>query len=212
MINKFCIPALLVPAFTLTACGGGSDSPTATPEPAPVDPVPVDVPMVISDFNNGSADGWSVTLAASESVSTDGVCGLVAVEADPGYLCARPAGDGDTSYFLSPAKFNGDLNVYSTLSFDLVTAGGSYYDTGFGFSGDISISNGVSTATLTFAPDARPSSEWTSFQFSLGDEAIWSVDDGQPLATVLQSVTELRIRAEFATGTDDAGLDNVVLQ
>jgi len=166
---------------------------------------------VLSSFDDGMTDGWTITSADNASVSTDGICGLVQVDPSPGFLCADATGEGGTSYYVAPSKFLGDLNVYSSLNFRLVADGGDYYDSGFGFIGDISISNGVSTASYTFSEEERPMSVWRNYVIPLIDNGSWIVDDGSALPTVLQSVVDLRIRAEFGVGPDNSGLDDVFL-
>jgi len=176
-----------------------------------VSPIPID-----TRFDDGRADGWTVTGSATGSdtatVSTNGICGLVQVDPNSGFLCSDAASDGGTSYFVAPEKFTGDFNVFSTLNFRLVTNGGSYFNSGFGFDGDISIFNGVSRAFLVFTEDQQPTDVWRTYQIPLNDESAWEVDDGSALSSVLQNVTELRIRAEYGVGADNGGLDDVSLE
>ena len=211
-IKRFSLTGSVILAFSLSSgCGGSSDSSEDTQEP--IDPFIPNGPSVISNFNGGTTDGWTVTNVDAATVSTDGNCGLVEVEPDPGFLCADANdSDGGTSYFIAPSQFRGDLNVYSSLSFDLVANGGSFFNSGFGFDGDVVISNGVSTASYIFPENGAPTSEWTTYQISLTDTESWVVDDGAALPTVLQSVSELRIRAEYGVGEDSAGLDDVALE
>jgi len=190
----------------------GSES-TANPELTDESIGAMESPIVTqSSFDDGIADGWTITSVESANVSIDGVCGLVQVEPSSGFLCADASEEGGTSYFVAPEKFLGDLNVYSSLNFRLVADGGNYYDSGFGFVGDISISNGVSTASYTFSDEERPMMMWRNYEIPLIDNGDWIVDDGSALPTVLQSVIDLRIRAEYGVGMDSSGLDDVFLK
>jgi len=184
-----------------------SGSPTGESDQSSGLPIPV-----VSNFEEGVNDGWTLTDSNTPLVSTDGSCGLVQVDTNPGFLCADANEEGGTSYFVAPEKFNGDLNVYSTLKFRIVANGGTYFDSGFGFDGDIVLSNGVSQASYTFTEDQRPTDVFRNYEISLTDSELWQISDGSPLSTVLQSTTALRIRAEYGAGADNSGLDDVSLE
>lgn len=204
--------------FLLHGCDSNSSSSSSNNEPAgqstaqeneeltPSEQAP---PTRLTNFDDGNADGWAITSADVPFISTDGNCGSIQVESEPGFICADANEDGGTSYFVAPAEFLGDINVFSNLNFDLIANGGTYFNSGFGFDGDVVITNGVSTASITFTEEQEPDNTFRTYIIPLNENGNWVVDDGSPLSTVFQNITELRIRAEYGTGPDNSGLDNI---
>jgi hypothetical protein len=121
-------------------------------------------------------------------------------------------GDG---FFLAPAAYLGDWSAaYGlTLSYD---AYARY--TGWKMN-DVYIVGNSQTLSLWFPTNPLP--QWTHFSVTLNTNAGWqyglNYDTIGAMATeaqirsVLSNVTQLRIRQEFAYGTDESGLDNVTL-
>ena len=162
---------------------------------------------IISVFDTGSLDEWDVTLA-SKSNPSDGKCG--SFEGTVGYLCSVPGGEGKTSYFVAPEKFTGDISEYKTLNFDIWRKGGNYFETGYSSYGDIVIKNESKTAIIIFNSDTRPIDAWKSYSIEF-DSNSWVLVGATSIGEILSNITSFEIRAEFATGTDYAGLDNFSL-
>lgn len=169
-------------------------------------------PLASSNFDAG-LEGWTVvnwdgsgTPAIPSWHDTGGFPG--------GYIRGWDMhGDG---FWLAPPTFAGDWSsAYGgSLSYDAFTTYNNWV------MNDVYIvgTNGV---TLSFRCSNNPASSWTHFTVPLAAGAGWQYglhyDTIGPAATeeqiraVLAQVASLRIREEFAYGSDDSGLDNVVL-
>lgn len=157
-----------------------------------------------STFDGTSMDGWTLYLGSLENPGSGGSGG----GADNGYLYTAPPGDSRTSYFVAPADYHGDWRNYEALQFDLWSAGGSFYTSGYAMYGDVFLANGDLTAQLLLP--ARPGSSWESFTIQLDDSEAWILgEDVTALEEVLANVTDFQIRAEYGVGGDETGLDNV---
>ncbi len=155
------------------------------------------VSSIVSTFEDGSMDGWTLYLGELSNTS--------------GYLETYPPGEGATSYYVAPPSFHGDWSSFSTLSFDLLSKGGSYYD-GYSYSGydDIYITNGGMTAQRSF-PNPHDGS-WQTYNIPLYDDGSWTLGGGATsFLDILTNVTEFQIRAEYGAGNDSSSLDNVSL-
>jgi hypothetical protein len=117
---------------------------------------------------------------------------------------------GATSYYIAPSKYHGDWRLYSELKLDLWSRGGGYFDSGYRIHGDIYIVSGFATAHR-FLPQ-RPPEQWKTFIIPLVDDGQWIFGGGATALTdVLVNVTDFQIRAEYGTGSDTSGLDNIEL-
>lgn len=164
-------------------------------------------PLAIKSTFNASNEGWRVigdtTAEAATFRSTGGNPG--------GYAEAADAATGGVMYWLAPAKFLGDRSGFyeGKLLFDLRQ---SATDTQFD-DNDVELEGGG--LTLTFNHSPNPGTNWTHYAISLRETAGWR--NGSVAATeadmrnALKNLTALRIRAEFRTGADTDGLDNVTL-
>ncbi|HNE82337.1 MAG TPA: tandem-95 repeat protein [bacterium] len=159
-----------------------------------------------SKFDAGM-ENWSTVNDVSDSAyrSTGGNPG--------GYFTATDAVTGAWWYFNAPSKFLGDLSsVYDkTLRYDIKQ---SPAGTDNSQPDVILIGNGVQ---LNYDFPANPRTTFTSFGLVFNETAGWkktsgSVPTQSELQNVLSNVTALRIRGEYASGTDSAGLDNVILE
>jgi hypothetical protein len=93
---------------------------------------------------------------------------------------------------------------------EMESSGGSYYDSDFGYRGDIYIESGSATAQYDFGH--RPASSWEPFSVPLGSDAGWTFGGGATaLAPLLRNVTRFEIRGEYGFGGDDSRLDDVRL-
>ncbi|NEQ76311.1 MAG: hypothetical protein F6K23_26685 [Okeania sp. SIO2C9] len=118
-------------------------------------------------------------------------------------------GDGLTTYFLSPAQFNGDLNSFTHLKLSLKSEGGDYYWS----KPDIRIKNKTASAEYSFS--RRPKETWETFLVSLKNNQGWVIkgENGTTLKNILENATTFEIRAEYGKGPnpDCTGLDDVLL-
>lgn len=142
--------------------------------------------------------GWSVNYGTLQ----------VQVEAEQEVLYLNAPGDSRTSYLMAPPELLGDLTSKSNIVFDFRTTGsGGYYDSGYGYLGDLVIQGeaGNAYAQVEFVFDEA----WHTYVVPLS--TCWSVD--QPtLAAILENVTGLGIRAEFTTGSDAAWLGSFTIE
>lgn len=157
-----------------------------------------------STFDGASLDGWTVNFGALENPGSGGSGG----GAGNGYLYLDAPNDSRTSYFVAPDAYHGDWRDYGALEFDLWSAGGSYYTSGYSMYGDVYLANGERTARLLLG--GRPASSWESFMVVLEESEDWTLGGGAAtLEEVLANVTDFQIRAEYGVGSDETGLDNV---
>jgi hypothetical protein len=142
--------------------------------------------------------GWSVNYGTLQ----------VQVEAEREVLYLNAPGDSRTSYLMAPSELLGDLTSKSNIVFEFRTTGsGGYYDSGYGYLGDLVIQGeaGNAYAQVEFVFDEA----WHTYVVPLS--TCWSVD--QPtLAAILENVTGLGIRAEFTTGSDAAWLGSFTIE
>lgn len=160
----------------------------------------------VSTFDGTSLDGWTLYLGTLENPGSGGSGG----GEGNGYLYTSPPGESRTSYFVAPEAYHRDWGHYSELRFDLWSAGGSSYSSGYQMYGDVFLANGELTAELLLP--ARPGETWESFTVALDDSENWTLGGGATsIGEVLANVTDFQIRAEYGVGNDETGLDNVVL-
>jgi hypothetical protein len=159
---------------------------------------------VESDFSAGT-ESWTYERGDLTREDSGGVGG----EGD-GYLHGEPNQENDTSYFVAPAKFLGSWMDYDALALSLQSAGGSYYDSGRGYRGDVYLANGAMTARYGFG--RRPAATWDRFTVPLDGSSGWTLGGGATsLEDVLGNVTAFHVRGEYGVGNDDASLDDVQL-
>jgi len=172
---------------------------------------------------DASAEGWTIR-------TNNDVCGVTSLVAlTPVYVAAggNPGGfiqhvdprEGRDSYFRSPIApvvtlFHGDLSiVYSgTLSYDLQQ---SATDGQYNANDVILFGGGL---TLVFNTQYNPRTTWTRYDVPLLAGTGWRMNrcDGAPateaqIRQALANVTGWMIRAEFRSGADIDGIDNVRL-
>jgi len=157
--------------------------------------------VISSTFDTGD-DGWHAYDPTGDYTSTwhssggnpDGF--LDGIETDP---------QGGVGYFIAPSKFLGNLSAYAggTLTYDfkvIVGADYNYFD-----AADVIISNGATS--VSWDPNINPVGYgWYTFQVQLTE-----ANFGSNLAFILSNVTELQIRGEFISYSEEEGLDNVLL-
>jgi hypothetical protein len=170
-------------------------------------------PAYASQFNAGD-DGWTVvnwdgteTPLAPTWLATGGNSG--------GYVwCDDEFGDG---FWRAPASFHGDWSdLYGgTLSYDMFVG----VNPDWKMNDIYIVGNGQ---TLSYWFPTNPTNQWGNFTVSLDAAAGWqyglnydtigtNASEAQ-IRSVLSSVTDIRIREEYAYGTDSTGLDNVIVQ
>ena len=125
-----------------------------------------------------------------------------------GYIQATDDVKGDTWYFKSPSKFNGDLSACygATLSYDLMQN-----PTDHQFSArDIIIDSDYGQISYSFG--YTPGSGWTPFKKDLVETGWDKTLTEEEFKKILSSVTALFIRGEYRDGFDIGSLDNVIIQ
>ncbi len=164
---------------------------------------------IISDFEGGTNDGWTVFDNYSSTTADFNATG-----GNPnGYISDFDDGPG-IWWFVAPAQFMGNFSTYlgETLfvdrNQDLVVNAES-------IDGVIIDGGGTSLHHSLPAPSVG---SWETHSVVLDTSATWTVGSSEgPAATpadfttVLTSVTMLRIRGDYNTGYETTGLDNVVL-
>jgi len=199
-------------------------SPSATPEPSvtpeliftqepsttsTITDTPTEVTTVAlgvkSTFDESSLEGWTAYRTKFENKGAGGSGG------GENNGCLIVTDDkNNTGYFVAPQRFLGDWRVYSKIRVDLWSSGGDYYTSGWGMYGDIYIKSGAATAQRLFTH--RPGERWETLEIPLLDDDEWIFSGGATkLSDVLVYVTDFQIRAEYGTGSDACGLDNVEL-
>ena len=131
-----------------------------------------------------------------------------------GHICGSDAKDGDTWYFVAPAKYLGNATaVYGKrLIWDLKQ--NKVFNQ---IRGRDVVLNGGGLA-LTFNIRSAPGTDWTPYSVTIDDSSGWlNENNGAGVAataadikSVLRNLTSLRIRGEFYDGPNDSAcLDNV---
>jgi Laminin B (Domain IV)/PEP-CTERM motif len=164
------------------------------------------VPTISSTFDS-DAQGWTVENDYTLTYhSTGGNPG--------GYVLGTDAGQGSTGYFVAPSAYLGNKSAYlgATLSYQLdfipVSGGGSPNTTAI-TTEDV-ILTGVGGASVSWTSTVDPSLHpniWQTYSVVLNSTNF----TGGDIATVLGNLTKIEILAEFISGTESEGLDNVSL-
>ena len=163
---------------------------------------------VTSTFDT-DRDGWTVSGDA-----TSGIPDWVSSGGNPdGHIEADNTVSGGVWYFEAPGKFLGDQSAAygQMLSFDLRQTG-----SGSQFSAvDIILNGGGLTLNLDAGTNPLPVGSWVSYSVLLSELGGWTEGGGaasqSDLMTTLGSLSRLRIRGEYISGSDTGRLDNVVL-
>ncbi len=194
--------ALLLPVVVVGSLSGCN---------SPAGPAPF--PAITSTFETGD-DGWTVIGDAEGpvwSANGEGPFGPAGGGNAGGYIYAVDRAEGDTWFWVAPAKFHGNVSgAYGyLLKFDLVQD----QITNKSNNDDVVLSGGG--ITLRHNLDNDPGTAWTTYSIELVERRWRNVETGSratrdELETVLRSLGELRIRGEFFRGPDTGGLRNVV--
>ena len=159
-----------------------------------------------SIFDNLRTDSWTTDFGKLTNPGAGGSGG----GQGNGCLVWSEGVDGIANYYIAPSKYHGNWQVYSELRLDLWSSGGEYFDSEHEIHGDIYIVSGSATAHRLLP--YRPPEQWETFVIPLVDDGQWIVGGGTTtLSDVLANVTDFQIRADYGTGDDTTGLDNVVL-
>jgi hypothetical protein len=169
---------------------------------------------VISDFNAGTDDGWTVFGDVQGGSSKPAWLADAAEGAAHGHVEATDDVQGGVWYWSAPAKFLGNLsNAFGKgLSFELTqSALYSQFD-----APDIILESGATR--LVYRLRYHPNVTWTPYNVPLRDGANWHVGDLNGAAPdaahfrdVMRLLTGLYIRGEFISGADTDALDNVAM-
>jgi len=176
-------------------------------------PNPSTPPAYTSQFNTGD-DGWTV-------VNWDGTGNPLvptwrATGGNPGgYVwCDDVFGDG---FWRAPVSYHGDWSeLYGgSLCYDMVVD----VNPNWKMNDIYIVGNGQ---TLSYWFPTNPTNQWGNFtvrldvaagwQYGLNYDTVGTPATEAQIRSVLSSVTDIRIREEYAYGSDSTGLDNVVLQ
>lgn len=170
----------------------------------------VSAQAVVSTFDAG-AEGWTAQGDVEHPIEWSATGG------NPGgHVVIDDRTVGGVTYYVAPASFLGNRlgALESNLRFDLMQVypgSPNQFNTT-----DVILQGGG--LTLAYDTPVNPANGgWTSYAVPLS-AAGWKVNalDGAPatdgqFATVLSSLTALKIRAEFQTGSDFGHMDNVAL-
>lgn len=163
------------------------------------------MPRIASRFTNG-LEGWKMEGDPStfEQLDTGGNPG--------GRLHWIDGGQGQDAYYSAGRKFLGDQSAFygGKLSYDIYESGSTYAGVP-----DVEL---IGAGLTLVRAVGQPGEDWTHFSVDLTAKARWFVGtlDG-PKATAVQikavlgDLDQLLIRAEYVSGGEDGGLDNVVL-
>jgi hypothetical protein len=162
-------------------------------------------PAIRSTFQS-SKEGWKVV--------GDPAAGSPArvQEGSNWFLRTVDSGGGSAMYWSAPAKFLGEKTAYSggLLEFDLRQGSSAQQLTTK--TDVVLVGNGLS---LTYNLDLNPETVWTTYYVALWAGTGW-MKGSSPAAQsdidqALQSVTALKIRAEYSQSLDTDGIDDVRL-
>ena len=163
---------------------------------------------IFSTFNKNS-NGWTLTGDVKSSAwhHTGG---------DPGgYLGWVDAATGQDSYYLAPSNYLGDKMAFygGTLSYSILDSGNGY--TAY----DVKLVGDGKTLEYTSPNDANfpTPNVWSAATVDLVasnfiDTATGMAATAAEMKLVLKDLTELDIRAEYVSGAETGGLDNVYLK
>jgi gliding motility-associated-like protein len=167
-----------------------------------------------SNFNTDK-EGWTII---------DDAGGILQPDYNPaggnpgGFVSSMDVGAANkTWYFSAPNKFLGNKSWFygQNLKFELKQ---NRTDQQFN-DDDILLSGGG--VSMFFKTSQNPKLTWTAYTVKLDETANWRIATVLGLSrkatqaeikTVLCNVTRLWIRGEYATGADEGGLDNVVIE
>jgi hypothetical protein len=128
--------------------------------------------------------------------------------------CDDEFGDG---FWRAPASFHGDWSdLYGgTLSYDMLVG----VNPDWKMNDIYIVGNGQ---TLSYWFPTNPTNQWGNFavrldaaagwQYGLNYDTVGTKASEAQIRSVLSSVTDIRIREEYAWGADSTGLDNVIVQ
>ena len=134
-----------------------------------------------------------------------------------GYISITDPANGTADYFVAPAKYLGNQSgsIGKTLSFDIHLSNATDYQTD-----DVDLSNGGTTLAYLFSPQITTTNTWVPETLTLApSDPNWHLGSSTGPApslsdfqSVLSSLTTFKILADYHSGTETVGLDNVVLQ
>ncbi len=185
-VNRISSVSILIICMILTSCNSNNQLSKTS------------IPAMESDFDrNQLADEWQLKPGEIVWSSEEFITGSLLT-------------DGITAYYISPNKFFANWMDYSILEIVIRSEGGKFYDSGYGMTGDVFLSNGNFTAQINFGK--RPDSAWDTFRINLKDNSNWQFGGGATsLSDILDNVTDFKIRAEYGVGEDTSELNRVAL-
>lgn len=167
--------------------------------------------VVTSTFDT-DLDGWTKA-AGSDAASTTV---WVSTGGNPdGFLRQNEAADGFADRIAAPAKFLGNLSAFNggTLSFDVWT---NIISSALNANTDVILAG--PTLSLRFDLPSPVVNTWTPRSMTLSHNAGWVLQDtgvaptASEFAGILANVTSLTLLADFRSGPETPGFDNIRLQ
>jgi alkaline phosphatase D len=167
---------------------------------------------ITETFNKG-VEGWNITNA--EGLDGYAACGWDAKGGDPnGYLSWYDNAVGPTEYYEAGVDFTGDKMAFygGSLSYDILDSGNGYQ------AFDVQFLGGGHTLEYTNPKDANfpTPNVWSEVKVKLiAADFIDTATNAPPsvaeMKKVLKDLVRLEIRAQYTSGLETGGLDNVVL-
>ncbi|MEX2033734.1 MAG: hypothetical protein WEA28_00910 [Xanthobacteraceae bacterium] len=167
-----------------------------------------DASTIISDFEDGTVQGWTISEAAVFQQQQPG--------GNPnGFLYIDNTEIGIATLF-APAAFLGNLSAFNggVFSFDgkLLGAGGGFWNSAGQDYGWVTITGtNADSATLDLLPGGAipPSDAWQTYSIALA-AAAWGKSDAA-WAAILADVAQVKIVVEGLFGPEIQGIDNISL-
>jgi len=160
---------------------------------------------IVSTFDD-DLDGWTIFGAGTPAfISTGG---------NPGGFFRITDASGVDYRFNAPAEYLGDQSEMfgGSLSFDLkqVSGSGARANTE---TGEVFLSDGVTTIRASIE---YPGGDFQTYRLALDSSEPWIQQSGakasnEQIQQVLSNLSSLQIEGEFISGTEQTGLDNVIL-
>lgn len=174
---------------------------------------------VVFGFENGT-DGWTVVdYASSNYDGTPSTTSAIAYQenwGDPGGFVHATDPSSGSFYFNAPTASLGDFSAFigGTLSYSRYTTPATP-----AWRGDADVILSGAGLVLVSLGETNPGTTWDSLSFNLTASA-WHLDTlsgaaptAQQFASVLSSLSVLRIRGEYVDGVvETSGLDSVTFQ
>ena len=157
------------------------------------------IPLVITDFEDGTHDGWFFEDTGSVTIESSG--------GNPGKCCKISDKAGVTSQAVAPPKFTGDwtqLDESAAFMFDLKINQETVVFSDY----LIKISGPYGEAVIPMDNSlSKAYNKWETFSFLISD-TVWTVNS-RSWDSLLTHVEEVRLITEFSSNLEVVRMDNV---